>query len=71
MAVAKRDPAKVRIHQKAQQLAVKHLCHKYHEEYTAKYRELVIEMGGKVHPTNAERIKNLKAQIEKLESEGV
>jgi iron-sulfur cluster repair protein YtfE (RIC family) len=52
-------------------LAVKYLCHKYHEEYTAKYRELVIEMGGRVHPTNAERIKNLKAQIAKLESEGV
>ena len=71
MAVAKRDPAKVRIHQKAQQLAVKHLCHKYHDEYTAKYRELVIEMGGRVHPTKAERIANLKRQIQELESEGV
>jgi len=71
MAVAKRDPVKVRIHQKAQQLAVKHLCHKYHDEYTAKYRELVIEMGGRVHPTKAERIANLKRQIQELESEGV
>jgi iron-sulfur cluster repair protein YtfE (RIC family) len=71
MGVQKLDPAKVRTHQKAQQLAVKYLCHKYHEEYKDKYRELVIEMGGRVHPTNAERIKNLKAQIEKLESEGV
>jgi hypothetical protein len=59
------------VHQKAQGLAVRYLCHKYHEEYTVKCRELVIEMGGKVHPTNAERIKNLKAQIAKLESEGV
>jgi cysteinyl-tRNA synthetase len=71
MAVAKRDPVKVRIHQKAQQLAVKHLCHKYHDEYTAKYRALVIEMGGRVHPTKAERIANLKRQIQELESEGV
>jgi iron-sulfur cluster repair protein YtfE (RIC family) len=71
MGVQKLEPTKVRLHQKAQQLAVKYLCHKYHDEYTAKYRELVIEMGGRVHPTNAERIKNLKAQIAKLESEGV
>lgn len=64
-------PKGASVHQKAQGLAVKYLCHKYHDEYTAKYRELVIEMGGRVHPTNAERIKNLKAQIAKLESEGV
>jgi iron-sulfur cluster repair protein YtfE (RIC family) len=71
MGVRKLDPAKVRIHQKAQQLAVKYLCHKYHDEYTAKYRELVIEMGGRVHPSKAERIANLKRQIQELESEGV
>jgi len=71
MGVRKLDPAKVRIHQKAQQLAVKYLCHKYHDEYTAKYRELVIEMGGRVHPSKAERIANLKRQIPELESEGV
>ena len=71
MGVQKLDPVKVRIHQKAQQLAVKYLCHKYHEEYRDKYRALVIEMGGKVHPTKAERIANLKQQIQELESEGV
>jgi iron-sulfur cluster repair protein YtfE (RIC family) len=71
MGVHKLEPSKVRIHQKAQQLAVKYLCHKYHEEYREKYRELVIEMGGKVHPTKAERIKNLKEQLAQLESEGV
>lgn len=71
MGVRKLEPAKVRIHQKAQQLAVKYLCHKYHEEYTEKYRALVIEMGGRVHPTKAERIANLKRQIQELESKGV
>ena len=71
MGVQKLDPVKVRIHQKAQQLAVKHLCHKYHEEYTEKYRALVIEMGGRVHPTKAERIAKLKAEIQELESKGV
>ena len=71
MGVQKLEPTKVRLHQKAQQLAVKYLCHKYHDEYTEKYRALVIEMGGRVHPTKAERIANLKRQIQELESEGV
>jgi hypothetical protein len=71
MGVHQKDPEVIRVHQKAQRLAAKYLCHKYHDEYSEKYRALVIEMGGKVHPTKAERIKNLKAQIEKLESEGV
>lgn len=71
MAVHKKDPTVLRVHQKAQQLAVKYLCHKYHEEYREKYRALVIEMGGKVHPTKAERIANLKRQIQEIESRGV
>ena len=71
MGVHKLEPTKVRLHQKAQQLAVKYLCHKYHEEYTEKYRALVIEMGGRVHPTKEERIANLKQQIQELESRGV
>jgi hypothetical protein len=71
MGVHEKDPAVVRIHQKAQRLAAKYLCHKYHDEYSEKYRALVIEMGGRVHPTNAERIANLKRQIQELESKGV
>jgi hypothetical protein len=71
MGVHEKDPAVVRIHQKAQRLAAKYLCHKYHDEYSEKYRALVIEMGGRVHPTKAERIASLKRQIQELESRGV
>ena len=71
MGVHEKDPAVVRIHQKAQGLAARYICHKYHDEYSEKYRALVIEMGGKVHPTKAERIANLKRQIAELEGKGV
>lgn len=71
MGVHKPDPAVVRIHQKAQTLALKYISHKYHDEYTEKYRALVIEMGGRVQPSKAERIANLKQQIAELEKEGV
>jgi hypothetical protein len=71
MGVHQKDPEVIRVHQKAQRLATKYLCHKYHDEYSEKYRALVIEMGGKVHPTKAERIANLKRQIAELEGKGV
>ena len=71
MGVHKADPAVVRVHQQAQRHAAKYICHKYHEEYSEKYRALVIEMGGKVHPSKAERIKRLKEQLAQLESKGV
>jgi hypothetical protein len=71
MAVHEKDPAVVRIHQTAQRMATKYICHKYHDEYSEKYRALVIEMGGRVHPTKAERIANLKRQIAELEGKGV
>ena len=71
MGVHQKDPALVKVHQKAQQMAQKYICHKYHDEYTEKYRALVIEMGGKVHPSKAERIANLKRQIAELEKKGV
>jgi hypothetical protein len=71
MAVHEKDPAVVRIHQTAQRMASKYICHKYHDEYSEKYRALVIEMGGRVHPTKAERIANLKRQIAELEGKGV
>lgn len=71
MGVHEKDPALVNVHQKAQYKAQKYICHKYHDEYTEKYRALVIEMGGKVHPTKAERIANLKRKIAELEGKGV
>ena len=71
MGVHKADPSVVRVHQQAQRQAAKYICHKYHDEYSEKYRALVIEMGGKVHPSKAERIANLKRQIAELESRGV
>jgi len=71
MGVHEKDPAVVRIHQTAQRQAAKYICHKYHDEYSEKYRALVIEMGGRVHPSKAERIANLKRQIAKLEGKGV
>ena len=71
MGVHEKDSAVVKVHQKAQQMAQKYICHKYHDEYTEKYRALVIEMGGKVHPSKAERIANLKRQIAELEKKGV
>ena len=71
MAVHEKDPAVVRIHQTAQRMATKYICHKYHDEYSEKYRALVIEIGGRVHPTKAERIANLKRQIAELEGKGV
>ena len=71
MGVHEKDPAVVRIHQKAQRKASKYICHKYHDEYSEKYRALVIEMGGRVHPSKAERIASLKRQIAELEGKGV
>jgi hypothetical protein len=71
MGVHQKDPEVIRVHQKAQRLAAKYLCHKYHDEYSEKYRALVIEMGGRVHPSKAERIANLKRQIQELEGKGV
>lgn len=71
MGVHEKDQAVVRIHQKAQRKASKYICHKYHDEYSEKYRALVIEMGGRVHPSKAERIANLKRQIAELEGKGV
>lgn len=71
MGVHEKDPKVVRIHQTAQKLATKYICHKYHDEYSEKYRALVIEMGGRVHPTKAERIANLKRQIAELERKDV
>jgi hypothetical protein len=61
-------PKPTSVHQKAQTLALKYISHKYQEEYRAKYRELVAEMGGKLHPTKEQRIANLKAQIAELEA---
>ena len=71
MGVHEKDPAVVRIQQKAQRKASKYICHKYHDEYSEKYRALVIEMGGRVHPSKAERIANLKRQIAEIEGKGV
>ena len=71
MGVHKADPAVVRVHQQAQRHAAKYICHKYHEEYSEKYRALVIEMGGRVHPSKAERIANLKRQIAEIEGKVV
>lgn len=71
MGVHEKDPAVVRIHQTAQKEAQKFICHKYYDEYSEKYRALVIEMGGRVHPSKAERIANLKRQIAELEGKGV
>ena len=71
MGVHKADPAVVRVHQQAQRYAAKYICHKYHDEYSEKYRALVIEMGGRVHPSKAERIANLKRQIAEIEGKVV
>ena len=71
MGVHEKDPAVARIHQKAQRKASKYICHKYHDEYSEKYRALVIEMGGRVHPSKAERIANLKRQIAEIEGKVV
>jgi hypothetical protein len=67
----KTEPTKINIHQNAASRAKQYLKEKYRDEYKAKYREFVIEMGGRVHPTKAERIANLKRQIQELESRGV
>jgi hypothetical protein len=58
-------------HNIAQNEARKYLVDKYRAEYDAIYRARVTELGGKVHPSSAERIAKLKEQIAKLESEGV
>jgi hypothetical protein len=58
-------------HAIAQAEARKYLVRKYRSEYDAVYRAQVLALGGRVHPTSAERIANLKAQIAQLESKGV
>jgi len=55
----------------AQIRAMQYLRDKYRDEYTAVYRAEVVAQGGKVHPSHAERIARLKAELAELESQGV
>ena len=55
-------------HAIAQGEARKYLITKYRSEYDAIYRAKVIALGGKVHPSSAERIAKLKEQIAELEA---
>jgi hypothetical protein len=55
-------------HAIAQGEARKYLINKYRSEYDAIYRSHVLALGGKVHPSSAERIAHLKAQIAELEA---
>lgn len=59
------------IHVKAQHLAIRFIIDKYRNEYKEKYRALVIEMGGNVHPSKEERIAHLKRQIAEIEGKVV
>jgi hypothetical protein len=60
--MSKRSP-----HAIAQGEARKYLINKYRSEYDAIYRAQVIALGGRVHPSSAERIEHLKAEIARLE----
>jgi hypothetical protein len=59
------------LHARAASLAKTYLINKYRAEYSAKYREQVIALGGNCHPSKAERIARLRAEIEAIESKGV
>jgi hypothetical protein len=59
---------KALIHPKAQSMTMQYLRDKYRTEYTAKYREFVVQLGGGVRPTKEERIAKLKEQIAQLEA---
>jgi hypothetical protein len=59
------------LHQKAASIAKQYLVDKYNAEYKAIYRAQVVALGGNCHPTDAERIARLQAQIKLLESKGV
>jgi hypothetical protein len=58
-------------HAIAQVKAMQYLRDKYRAEYSAVYRAEVVAAGGKCHPSHAERIARLKAQLAELESQGV
>jgi hypothetical protein len=62
---------KKHLHARAASLAKTYLINKYRAEYTAKYREQVIALGGNCHPSKAERIARLREQIKAIESRGV
>jgi len=55
-------------HQIAQIKAMQYLRDKYRAEYSAVYRAEVVAAGGKCHPSHAERIARLKAQLAELEA---
>jgi hypothetical protein len=55
-------------HAIAQNEARKYLINKYRSEYDAIYRSRVTALGGKCHPSSAEKIAQLKAEIAKLEA---
>jgi hypothetical protein len=59
------------LHARAASLAKTYLIQKYRAEYSAKYRENVIALGGTCHPTKEERIARLRKEIEAIESKGV
>jgi hypothetical protein len=59
------------LHARAASLAKTYLIQKYRAEYSAKYRENVIALGGACHPTKEERIARLRKEIEAIESRGV
>jgi hypothetical protein len=55
-------------HATAQNEARKYLVKKYRSEYDAIYRARVLALGGKCHPSSADKIAQLKAEIAKLEA---
>ena len=61
--MSKRTPQAI-----AQIKAMQYLRDKYRAEYSAVYRAEVVAAGGKCHPSHAERIARLKAQIAELEA---
>jgi hypothetical protein len=59
------------LHQKAADIAKQYLVNKYNAEYKAFYREQVIAMGGKCHPTIEERIARAEAELARLKGKAV
>lgn len=58
-------------HQKAATKALQTLKHLHMTEYRALYRAEVLAHGGRVHPSKADKIARLKAELARLESKGV
>jgi hypothetical protein len=58
-------------HQRAATKALQTLKHLHIEQYRALYRAEVVANGGRVHPSKADKIARLKAELARLESKRV